>query len=119
TPTAVMIGTGIGASNGILIKGGEPLETTHEDKAIIFDKTGTLTEGKPAVSHIMPYLLLYRFLSIVGVAKSNSDYPLEKTITAYAKEVRKDNVLLLSFFKLLNNDSESDDDDMPTVSFCK
>jgi Cu+-exporting ATPase len=53
TPTAIMVGTGKGAENGILIKGGEALETTHKINIIIFDKTGTLTEGKPRVTDVI------------------------------------------------------------------
>jgi Cu+-exporting ATPase len=92
TPTAVMVGTGIGARNGVLIKGGEPLETTHKIRAVIFDKTGTLTYGRPEVTRVVLYTndrsySFNWFLSVVGIAESNSEHPLGQAIVDHAKKV--------------------------------
>ena len=84
TPTAVMVGTGLGASNGILIRNGEILEITHKVKAVIFDKTGTVTVGKPAVTDVFTdneRLLLETALEVEAL----SDHPLAKAVTEYAK----------------------------------
>lgn len=85
TPTAVMVGTGLGASNGILIRNGEILEITHKVKAVIFDKTGTVTEGKPAVTDIVSdneRLLL----ETAAAVEALSDHPLAKAVTEYAEK---------------------------------
>lgn len=104
TPTAVMVGTGIGAKNGILIKGGKTLEMAHKIKAIIFDKTGTLTHGKPKVTVLDTFgigssssdssplaklnLDIFDFYRIVAAAESNSEHPLAATIVAHMNSMQ-------------------------------
>ncbi|MFA6461441.1 MAG: heavy metal translocating P-type ATPase [Candidatus Woesearchaeota archaeon] len=86
TPTAIMVGTGKGAKEGILIKGGEALETAHELKAIVFDKTGTITKGQPAVTDILPNKISEKtFLEIAGSMEKNSEHPLADAIVNKAK----------------------------------
>ncbi|OLS20386.1 MAG: Copper-exporting P-type ATPase A [Candidatus Heimdallarchaeota archaeon LC_2] len=88
TPTAVMVGTGIGAENNILIKGGEPLETAHKISAIILDKTGTITYGKPELTDIVTIDQVSEkdVLFYASSAESGSEHPLGKTIAKYGKE---------------------------------
>lgn len=99
TPTAIMVGTGKGAENGILIKGGEALETAHKIQTIVFDKTGTITEGKPKVTDIVlaggepPSL---SFLQIVASVEKGSEHPLGQAIVNEANERN------LSLFSLEN-----------------
>ena len=88
TPTAIMVGTGRGAENGILIKSGEALETAHKIQRIILDKTGTITEGKPGVTDLLLFQnwqerdLLYYLAS----AEHGSEHPLAQAIVEHAKE---------------------------------
>ncbi|XP_062910479.1 copper-transporting ATPase 2-like isoform X3 [Mobula hypostoma] len=91
TPTAVMVGTGVGALNGILIKGGEPLEMAHKIKVVMFDKTGTITHGVPKVMRVLVLrdlaeLPLKKLIAVVGTAEASSEHPLGNAITKYCKE---------------------------------
>ncbi|XP_063689419.1 copper-transporting ATPase 1-like isoform X2 [Bolinopsis microptera] len=90
TPTAVMVGTGVGAQNGILIKGGDPLETAHKIEICVFDKTGTVTLGKPIVSRMIQIskdVTQLVAIAIAGSAESASEHPLGKAITNHAKQL--------------------------------
>lgn len=81
TPTAIMVGTGKGAENGILIKGGEALETTHKIDTIVFDKTGTITEGKPKVTDIITNSISEEEILILAASsEKGSEHPLGEAI---------------------------------------
>ncbi|WP_243278482.1 heavy metal translocating P-type ATPase [Candidatus Sarcina troglodytae] len=81
TPTAIMVGTGKGAENGILIKGGEALETTHKIDTIVFDKTGTITEGKPKVTDIITNSISEKeILVLAASSEKGSEHPLGEAI---------------------------------------
>ncbi len=88
TPTAIMVGTGKGAENGILIKSGEALETAHKIDTVVLDKTGTVTQGKPTVTDIVACgsfqedeLLLY-----IASAEKQSEHPLAQAIVQYFEQ---------------------------------
>jgi Cu+-exporting ATPase len=102
TPTAIMVGVGKGAENGILIKSGEALETAHKLEAIVFDKTGTLTKGEPEVTDIVSVASLVgnsssvskkiqkigeeELLRLAAVAEKNSEHPLGEAVVRRARE---------------------------------
>ena len=96
TPTAIMVGTGKGAENGVLIKGGEALEITHKIDTIVFDKTGTITEGKPVVTDIITAnnITEDELLKIAASAEKSSEHPLGEAI------VRKCEEKNLGFYKV-------------------
>jgi Cu+-exporting ATPase len=82
TPTAIMVGTGKGAENGILIKGGEYLEMTYKLNAVVLDKTGTITKGQPEVTDILPLGLMGKddILRVAAIAEKKSEHPLGAAI---------------------------------------
>jgi Cu+-exporting ATPase len=90
TPTAIMVGTGLGATRGILIKNAESLERAKNIRAVVLDKTGTITEGKPSVTDCFPLggfdqrVLLHRASSV----ENKSEHPLGRAIVEYAKSLR-------------------------------
>ena len=82
-----MVGTGKGAENGVLIKGGEALETTHQIKTIVFDKTGTITEGRPVVTDIITNgISENEILALAASAEKGSEHPLGEAIVRGAEE---------------------------------
>ncbi len=88
TPTAIMVGTGKGAENGILIKGGEHLETAYKLNAVVLDKTGTITKGQPEVTDIV---VLGKFdkseiLKLAAITEKSSEHPLGVAIYEYGKK---------------------------------
>ena len=90
TPTAVMVGTGVGAANGILIKSGAILQKAHEIGAVIFDKTGTLTHGRPEVTSFVlvdNQLEEEDFFRVLASAEANSEHPLAKAILSKSTQV--------------------------------
>ncbi|XP_031278477.1 copper-transporting ATPase RAN1 [Pistacia vera] len=87
TPTAVMVATGVGANNGVLIKGGDALERAQKVRYVIFDKTGTLTQGKATVTTAKVFSGMDRgeFLTLVASAEASSEHPLARAILEYAR----------------------------------
>lgn len=87
TPTAIMVGTGLGARHGILIRSGEILEITHSVDTVVLDKTGTVTQGTPAVTEIVPWETSEEaLLNTAAAVEAVSSHPLADAITACARE---------------------------------
>ncbi len=88
TPTALMVGTGRGAEQGILVKGGEPLEAACKIKAMVFDKTGTLTKGQPEVTDVLTFAAPDKdeIIAIAGSLEKLSEHPLAEAIYGYATQ---------------------------------
>ncbi|MDR1801825.1 MAG: heavy metal translocating P-type ATPase [Lachnospiraceae bacterium] len=103
TPTAIMVGTGKGAENGILIKSGEALETAHKINTIVFDKTGTITEGKPSVTDVCIHssddepVSASELLKVAASAENASEHPLGQAIVQKAKDDGIDLVAVTEF----------------------
>lgn len=90
TPTSIMVGTGKGAENGILIKGAESLELAHKLQTIVLDKTGTITQGKPTVTDYMTVNGTangneLKLLSLAASVERNSEHPLAEAVVQYAR----------------------------------
>lgn len=102
TPTAIMVGSGKGAENGILIKSAEALENTHKLTTIVFDKTGTLTEGKPKVTNILAIDKLdeKEILKYAAIAEKSSEHPLAQAVINKAKE-EKIKILDANYFEAI------------------
>ena len=87
TPVAIMVGTGKGAENGILIKSGEALETAQAVDTVVMDKTGTITEGKPVVTDVLSLTLSEAdLLAVAAGLEKMSEHPLAEAVLAYAQE---------------------------------
>lgn len=86
TPVAIMVGTGKGAENGILIKSGEALEMAHNVQSVVLDKTGTITQGKPVVTNVETELPAGKFLSIAAGLEEKSEHPLAEAILEFTRK---------------------------------
>ena len=102
TPTAIMVGTGKGAENGILIKSGQALEAAYQLDTIVLDKTGTITVGKPSLTDLLPLSDLNRsdLLRLIASAEQHSEHPLAQAILEAAEEEELD-LLPVSHFEAI------------------
>jgi len=115
TPTAIMVGTGKGAENGILIKSGESLEITHKINTVVLDKTGTITKGEPKLTDIIPIKCVEEdeLLKLAASAERLSEHPLSKAVVKEAESRKLDLYMNMQFtsiagmgIKAFNGDDE-------------
>lgn len=100
TPTAIMVGTGLGAKLGILIKNGESLERAKKIDVVVFDKTGTLTQGRPEVKYLykIDNFDTNDFLQLVASVENASEHPIAQAVVRYTLEDKKNELLGVSDF---------------------
>ncbi|MFA6355338.1 MAG: copper-translocating P-type ATPase, partial [Candidatus Paceibacterota bacterium] len=99
TPTAIIVGIGLGAKEGILIKDAAILEKLHKVNVIVVDKTGTITKGKPELTNIKNYSELNdnKIISILASLENKSEHPIAHAITNYAKDKNLQTILITNF----------------------
>lgn len=100
TPVAIMVGTGKGAENGILLKSGEALETAHAIQCVVLDKTGTITQGKPVVTNVETGMSARKFLTVAVGLEKQSEHPLAEAIVEFGKEKQVEPAVVKSFCSL-------------------
>ena len=116
TPTAIMVGTGRGAQSGILIKGGEALETAHRITTVVLDKTGTITRGAPTVTDIVAVGMAEKtLLRLVAAAEAGSEHPLGEAIVRSAKERELDRPAARDFQAISGFGIEATVEDRPIL----
>lgn len=118
TPTAIMVGTGRGAQNGILIKSAEALETAHDVKTVVFDKTGTVTEGAPSVTDVVPAPGVgeERLLELAVSIEGRSEHPLARAVCDYARSRRAYPLLVEDFKQVPGEGVSALVDDRPSCA---
>jgi Cu+-exporting ATPase len=101
TPTAIMVGSGMGAERGILIRSGEAIQTLKDANIIVFDKTGTITKGKPEVTDVVALGSADKLLSFASSLEAASEHPLARAIVEHARE-RSVHVMAVTDFEAIS-----------------
>ena len=118
TPTAIMVGTGRGAQNGILVKSAEALETAHGVKTVVLDKTGTVTEGTPSVTdvRVAPGVDEVRLLEVATSIEGRSEHPLARAVCDYARQHQTYPLIVEDFKQIPGEGVEALVDNIPTCA---